>query len=169
MDQFDRKKFGQAVSTYRAHRSYQELARETGIDPATLARLENGIRVNNFGAFKQLCLQMGYRVEDFPQPQVNAPRISHTLSQEQWGALIRLYRYRNNEYIRESAVGGHQIVANMGRLGLLESINMNFRRLPYVRISDAGIQFYETHERTYRQRYPELYQTSELRGNQAAV
>lgn len=169
MVQFDRKKFGQAVRTYRAYRSYQELARETGVDPATLARLENGIRVNNSGAFVHLCHQMGYRLEDFPQPSVNVPRISHTLSQEQWSALIRLYRYRNNEYIRESAIGGSQIVSNMGRLGLLESVNMNFRRLPYVRISDEGIQFYETHERTYRQRYPELYQTSELSDNQAAV
>ena len=169
MFQFDRKRFGYELRVFRDSRSYDELARLTGIDPVTLARLENGVRVNNGDVIKDLCHYMGREVNDLPRPKVTMPRISHALSRSQWASLIRLYRYRKNAYIRESAVGDSRVVHNLARLGLLDPVNMKFRRLPYVRITDAGVRFYESHENEYRERYPELYQTSELSSDEATV
>lgn len=162
MLQFDRKRFGLALRNFRKDRTYRQLAHDTGVEPATLARFENGIRVDNEGAFRALCQTMGCRPADFPKPDVTVPRVSHALSRAQWGALLRAYRYRNNEYIRESAIGSRTTVANLVRLNLVEPVNMRFRRLPYVRITDAGVMFYEEHEIIYRERYLDLYETSEF-------
>jgi transcriptional regulator with XRE-family HTH domain len=158
MFSFDRKRFGQAVKAYRGTKKYKQLAYETGIAPATLARFEHGIHVNNEHAFIRLCRLMRVNPADFPQAPVILPNQPLSLSRAQWLALDRLYRYRNLTYIRQAVIGTPETVTHLVQRGLAISLSMKFRRLPFIRISEAGIAFFERHSPEYRERYATDYE-----------
>lgn len=157
MKTYDRRRFGDALKAYRKKRSYKDLALETGVDALTLARFESGSRIRNTKAFLRLCQIMGKSPADFPEPEVNVPDFPTPLSHNQWQAMMRLYAYRFREYIRASSIGSSNTLTNLAQLGLLVDMNMNERRMPYVRISKAGIKYCELYARDYRGRYPDLY------------
>lgn len=161
MNTYDRRRFGNALKAYRKKRPYKDLALETGVDALTLARFENGAQIQNTKAFIRLCKIMGKSPLDFPELEVNAPDFPRPLSHNQWQAMMRLYAYRFREYIRSNSIGSSHVVTNLAQLGLLVDMNMNERRMPYVRISKAGVKYCELHAKDYRSLYPDLYGISD--------
>lgn len=157
MSEFDRERFGNDLKKFRNGKSFKTFSKETGVDPLTLIRFENGTKIKNVKAFLSLCKLMGKSPLDFPKAKVKVPEFPLPLSRGQWQALMRLYEFRNHEYTRKSYVGTPITVANLMRLGLLRDVTFKYHRIPYVRITEVGIKYFELNSPLYELRYPDLY------------